>query len=233
MRKPMTLAAAAAVVTFSMAGVAGAAAIPSTDGLIHGCYLRLTGLLRVVEEGSSCRLGELPVQWNQIGPQGPQGPPGVQGPQGDMGARGPIGPQGPQGAQGATGPKGDPGSSDAYAAEQLNRINVNGSLVPIVSLNVPAGTYVIQAKASVLLSDDTESVGWCELLENGARGADSSDWGFTDDSFESTTVPLMTAATYAQPTTITLTCTKGANEIFNDVDVENGKIIATRVGTLH
>ena len=233
MRKPMTLAAVAAVVTLGMAGVAGAAVIPGTDGLIHGCYQRITGQLRVVDEGTRCLALEQPVQWNQTGPQGPQGVQGVPGPQGETGPEGPRGLTGPEGPRGPAGPKGDPGFSDAYTGVQANRINVNGSLVPIVSVNVPAGAYMIQAKASVLLSDDTESVGWCELLENGARGADTSWWGFTDDPFEKTTVPLMTAASYAQPTTITLTCTKAANEMFNDVNVEAGKIIATRVGAVH
>ena len=65
------------------------AAIPSSDGVIHGCYAKpgtpQKGELRVInaEQGESCRFYENPLNWNQIGPTG------VTGPTGPTGAAGP------------------------------------------------------------------------------------------------------------------------------------------------
>jgi adhesin/invasin len=54
--------------------------IPGPDGMIHGCFDRQNGSLRVVSDAGQCRENELAIQWNQIGPQGPQGPAGPPGP---------------------------------------------------------------------------------------------------------------------------------------------------------
>ncbi len=85
------------------AGIA-AGAIPTSSAKIDGCFLKLTGSLRVIdkEAGQSCltRL-ETPLSWNAAGPQGPpgaKGEPGIAGPQGNAGA------------QGEPGQKGEPGS---------------------------------------------------------------------------------------------------------------------------
>lgn len=85
------------------AGIA-AGAIPNSSAKIDGCFLKLTGSLRVIdkEAGQSClsRL-ETPLSWNAAGPQGPpgaKGEPGIAGPQGNAGA------------QGEPGQKGEPGS---------------------------------------------------------------------------------------------------------------------------
>lgn len=65
------------------------AAIPnSSTGVISGCYVPITGTLRVIDNqaGQSCATGEVALVWNQTGPQGPAG---VQGPQGPAGPTGP------------------------------------------------------------------------------------------------------------------------------------------------
>jgi type VI secretion system secreted protein Hcp len=86
------------------AGTAIAAgAIPGEDGNIEGCYSRLTGALRVVEDADDCRVLETAIAWNQRGPKGDQGIPGPQGaigPQGNPGDPGPAGPAGPAGPPG-------------------------------------------------------------------------------------------------------------------------------------
>jgi hypothetical protein len=71
------------------------AAIPSSNGVIHGCYQfsapnTSRGVLRVInaENGEPCRFNEHPLNWNQSGPTGPTGP---------TGPRGPTGPTGPGG----------------------------------------------------------------------------------------------------------------------------------------
>lgn len=57
------------------------ATIPSSDGVIGGCYSNETGILRVVdrEAGARCRGGETALDWSDVGPPGPQGPPGDPG----------------------------------------------------------------------------------------------------------------------------------------------------------
>ncbi len=67
-------------------GVASAA-IPDTDGTIHGCVNAATGVVRVVDADKPGNLGscittgprllrETAVDWNQAGVAGPPGPPG-------------------------------------------------------------------------------------------------------------------------------------------------------------
>jgi len=87
------------------------AAIPDSGGVIHGCYQKNVGNLRVVDSGAGdgCRPSEIAIQWSQTGPQGPVGPVGPQGPKGDKGDTGPAGPAGPKGDTGPAGPKGDTG----------------------------------------------------------------------------------------------------------------------------
>ncbi len=87
------------------------AAIPSSDGLISGCYQRATGQLRVIDAGAgeACRDNEAAISWNEQGPQGEAGPQGGIGPQGEIGPRGPQGERGADGAQGPGGPAGPEG----------------------------------------------------------------------------------------------------------------------------
>ncbi|HEY7398394.1 MAG TPA: hypothetical protein VH538_08835 [Gaiellaceae bacterium] len=99
-RNPRRWLAVAAIVVAGGLGLAAAvkATIPDA-GVIHGCYLKVGGVLRVVDtgKGQKCIAAiENPISWNQ---------------QGQPGAPGPAGPQGPVGPQGLQGPKGDPGSS--------------------------------------------------------------------------------------------------------------------------
>jgi type VI secretion system secreted protein Hcp len=75
-------------------GAVALAAIPASDGTIHGCYANggtPTGALRIVDEGVQCATGETAITWNQRGPEGPAGPTGPQGdtgPAGDSGSTG-------------------------------------------------------------------------------------------------------------------------------------------------
>jgi hypothetical protein len=75
------------------------AAIPSANGVIHGCYQfspagTSKGTLRVVDaaRGETCRFDERPLSWNQTGPAGPTGPQGATGTTGPTGAAGLAGP---------------------------------------------------------------------------------------------------------------------------------------------
>jgi Collagen triple helix repeat (20 copies) len=114
------LAVAVAALVLALGGVAWAT-IPDSGGVIHGCYSKAIGRLRVIDPSTPahCTALESSIQWNQTGPQGPQGlkgDTGAQGPQGLKGDTGATGPQGlkgdtgAQGPQGLTGPAGPAGS---------------------------------------------------------------------------------------------------------------------------
>ena len=56
------------------------------DGVIHGCYQKFNGTLRLVAAANpACRTSEQQIAWSQTGPKGEQG---VQGDKGDPGAQG-------------------------------------------------------------------------------------------------------------------------------------------------
>ena len=133
-RKKLTIAvasAAAALVTVSI----GWAAIPDGSGVIHGCYDKVSGNLRVFDSAGGnpkgCGNSESAITWNQQGPQGPQGAPGAQGPagpqgpKGDTGATGPAGPIGPAGEKGDTGSTGPAGLSDGYWYHQSSHVDIH------------------------------------------------------------------------------------------------------------
>ena len=125
-----------------LAGGVAFATIPGSDGVIHACYSKSGGALRVVDASvTGCKSGETSLDWNMRGPAGPQGVAGAAGPAGQPGPMGPAGPkgdtgaagaQGPQGLQGPQGPKGDPGSGltsiDGLAGLACTKAGVAGSI---------------------------------------------------------------------------------------------------------
>ena len=50
------------------AGFALAADTQESSDLIHGCYQKNSGNLRIVNGPSECRSGEVPISWNMKGP---------------------------------------------------------------------------------------------------------------------------------------------------------------------
>jgi hypothetical protein len=55
------------------------ASIPDSNGVIHACYGKVTGNVRIVESASQCTALETPTSWNQTGQPGPAGPAGPSG----------------------------------------------------------------------------------------------------------------------------------------------------------
>lgn len=103
-RRPLRWAVAGGVAGAVLVGGVAFASIPDSSGVIHGCYDKSSGALRVIDSSvTTCGTNETALTWNQQGPQGPAGPTGPRG------ATGPAGPAGPTGATGSTGPAGPPG----------------------------------------------------------------------------------------------------------------------------
>lgn len=109
-KRHRTVIAIAAVAGLTVAGSVAYATIPDQDGVIHGCYTKSGGAVRVIDASvTSCKSGETSLDWNQAGPAGPAGPQGLEGEQGPPGLQGPQGEPGPEGPQGPAGPAGPPG----------------------------------------------------------------------------------------------------------------------------
>jgi len=79
------------VVGVAVGGIAYAS-IPDSGGVIHGCYQKNNGNLRVIDSsGKGCTTSEKPRDWSQTGPTGLTGESGATGPTGATGATGPSG----------------------------------------------------------------------------------------------------------------------------------------------
>jgi hypothetical protein len=104
--------------TLAVVLIAGAAAFAHDphDNVIHGCYDKSGGRLRIVDVDKRCGDGERSITWNErgrrgeSGAKGADGRPGPAGPTGDAGPAGPAGPRGDDGAPGPSGPAGPAGS---------------------------------------------------------------------------------------------------------------------------
>jgi hypothetical protein len=237
--KNPSLVVAGVAATLAFASAVAWASIPDGAGVIHGCYQKVNGQLRVIDtdKGQICNPSENPLNWNQTGPQGAQG---AQGPQGPAGLPGPQGDPGPQGPQGPAGPKGDPGpqgasgTSDAYSTGGPYGPNfpgvfqINGG-ADLLSETVPAGSYVVIGRAMV--SDDTGDAqdAFCEL-KAGSGDIDRSDvrMAAAGDGGSVQNVALQATATlFVDSTLLTLRCSAPGGEAAEPV------LTAIKVGQLH
>jgi Collagen triple helix repeat (20 copies) len=162
LRKRIAFAAFAATAALLVAGGVAYATIPDSNGVIHGCYAKSGGALRVIDASvTNCKSTETSLDWNVQGQQGPQGAQGPPGPQGDPG------PQGVQGVAGPQGPQGPSGLSHAYvAATKLVPIAQFPAVSSTASIaNVPAGSYLVWAQVS--LDDPQNLAGSCTVSVNG------------------------------------------------------------------
>jgi len=75
----VALLAVAAGAVLAASAVA-TATIPDATGVIHGCYKKGSGTLRVIDDATSaCAANESSLSWNAQGQPGLQGPPGPAG----------------------------------------------------------------------------------------------------------------------------------------------------------
>src|SRR5215469_14310185 len=140
-----------ALVAGSATAYAAIASPIDSSGVIHGCYYpaTTTGSHRVVlqEAGRRCPRGTTAIKWNQKGPAGPQGP---------------VGPPGPRGPS-----AGFTASTDGVAL-------TNGTTdTSVVSLTLPAGSYIVQAKLVPFINSGVDSM-HCDLLGTGGTVLDQN-----------------------------------------------------------
>ena len=109
--RPAVLAVAA-VTVIAGAGAAVGATAAGSGAVLHGCYSKADGALRLIRAGQHCKRTEVAASWRRVGPPGPTGGTGPAGPAGPAGPTGPTGGTGPAGTAGpagSTGPKGGTG----------------------------------------------------------------------------------------------------------------------------
>jgi hypothetical protein len=201
----------AAIVAAACAGAAYAT-IPGSDDVIHGCYAKSGGTLRVIDASvTNCKSGETSLNWSQ------QGVPGLPGPQGEQGEPGEPGPPGPAGAV------------DSFGASNGSNFTplTPGVLVTVISKDVPAGNYAVFASGEVV-DTDNDALVVCELLGNGA-GIQTSNSSLVNDSNERDRVSLIGHAAFAGAGTLEVACSteaEGATAPFFN-------LVALKVGTLN
>lgn len=210
-----------------LVGSAAVAAAPGSEGEISGCYLPASGLVRIVEDTSTCRRLEKPLTWNQQGPQGaigPAGPEGAPGPAGPQGAQGPAGATGETGATGAQGPAGPAGPSGAASTGfgKWGHVGMvsSGGYASIASESLPAGSFVIFAAVRVYgtgsSTDEVPEV-WCSIR----RDAVVLTWteetvanGFYLQLFGGKASLAMTATmTTTAPSTVDVYCSQSGTDL--------------------
>ena len=141
-------------------GIASAvqASIPDSGGVIHGCYQKNGGTLRVIDSSAdSCRSSEVSLNWNQTGPKGATGA---------------------RGATGATGPTGISGYQVVTANSPFDNTDYK-----TVTAVCPAGQRILGGGAGVfwqagaptphpkLISSFIFNGGWYGEADDGGAGA--------------------------------------------------------------
>jgi hypothetical protein len=134
----------------ALASVIAYASIPSSEGVIYGCYKRSGGLMRIVDYPSDeCdSRAENMVSWNQTGPEGPQGIPG------------------------------EAGASNAYYTMEHSQVDLpdQGAFRTIAALrDLPAGSYMLTAHTTAVNPGQSLAAVRCAIR---AAGQDSyGTWG--------------------------------------------------------
>ena len=245
--RSLPVAALSAVLCF------GGTAAAATSGhgriasrLVHVCVSKHTGAMRVVANPNQCRRNETPLVLRAVvrtgkpikpGKSGSSGAKGLTGPQGPAGLTGPQGPTGLTGAQGpaglgAAGATGATGPSDAYNDESGGGTPItlapNTGFTTVQTVSVPAGSYLLLAKAQLLNSTTFDGYGFCmlnsELDEQSVVVPASGNFGAGVGE-----INLQHADTFAAPTTVNLQCEAFGTGLVTSFD----KLTALKVGTLH
>jgi hypothetical protein len=94
------MASIAVFIALGGGAYAAVSSIPGPDGVIHGCYAKKRGNLRLVGAGRRCSKREYAIAFNQQGPRGKTGSRGATGSRGSTGATGSSGAPGARGEQG-------------------------------------------------------------------------------------------------------------------------------------
>jgi hypothetical protein len=201
-----TIVALAIAVAVLVAGGIAYATIPDAGGVIHGCYQKNQGALRVIDtdKAQACSSSETPLNWSQTGPQGVQGPPGPTGPS-------------------------DVWSVDGYDTGFKNLAPFNTWVDLATTSTLPAGSYFVQSEveADNALSVTTDY--FCDLVDSSTNEYQMTRVTGPGTVTDWVTIPVQAVITLASPDTISLRCdaSTAGSEAFN------WQLAAIKVGTVH
>lgn len=189
----------------------------SHSGVITACANTRSGKVRLVKSGARCHRGEQRLAWNQRGFRGKTGAPG---PTGKTGATGPSGATGATGLGGASA-----GLNDFNDGPVV--LSTSGEQTVATMANVPAGNYILTAKAEVsngatLLFID------CFLRAGGDFDESRAELAASGAAGSVETLPFTLSHVFASVGTVTLSC----NSFGDTADILNAKISAVQVQTL-
>jgi len=206
------------------------AAVQSAPAQISACVHHKGGGLYTARH---CARHDRRLTWNAIGPAGSAGPTGPRGAQGQPGQQGTQGQQGPQGQQGLPGSQGSPGPTHAYSV-QGSSTSLGPSPGNIVTLNLPTGAYLVNAKLYISAAN-VGAYNWtahCTLADG--PDSDSSQAGGSSTALQQSAAPMTLTFTHTatSPDTVTLSCSAGGSG-GNVVAADAPVITAVSVGALN
>lgn len=165
------------------------------------------------------------LTWNVTGPIGPAGPAGSVGSQGSTGAAG---------AQGIQGVQGVPGPTHAYSVMGSSTAFGEFPETTIAALNLPAGSYVVNAKLYIR-AENAGSYVWlanCALSDGSDSDFSQAEGQQTGGNDGNAPMTLTFVHTATSPDTVSLSCyQQGTAGTF--VSADTPVITAIRVGGLN
>jgi hypothetical protein len=204
------LAAIVAALGAVAAGTAAYAAIPDGNGLIHACYDKQSGQVRIYDSQTNlpkgCGSKEIAISWNQQGPQGIPGPPGPKGDKGDQG---------------------EPGPSDGYVKSTgYTSVDIS-NYTTVASLVLPVGNYVVSAKTWITDTHGGPVLVQCVLEDSGLQESDLSRVSLNDQA-------SLATGTLSMMIPLALSTTENVNLLCEAPDsvAKNAVISAVKVGDL-
>jgi hypothetical protein len=191
-------------------GIANATSAPtkipdSTTGVITACMVKKTGAVRFInaQVGKTCTKKEKKVTFNATGPQGARGP------------------------------------SNGYVANTTATIGLDELLFPlgepknrVVSLNLPAGSYVVNTSTSVHRLGTSTTQITCFLGSTGGTLTTAPVVASVAQQYYD--VPLAATASYTNTAdaTVYLRCNPDGPTLTGEGEANGGTITATRVADL-
>ena len=209
---------ASAIVFALIAGGVAFATIPDQHGVIHGCYTKSSGALRVIDTGNhaTCASTETGLNWNQTGPKGPAG------------LKGPTGPTGP------TGPGGvpvSPGISSGVSTTSGTSVALNQVQILAPVMTTPAvttgGQYYVSASIMLIVGQGDTVACITDVSGVGAVGAFTTVGPVANQTYE--TLPVAQDANVPAGSTVSMDCTGYTGN--SATSFYDGGITATLIGS--
>jgi len=183
-----------AVLALVVAAAGGALAASGGGGKITVCVSKGDGTLY---QAKKCQKKDKKLSWNTKGQQGPAGPAGKNGTNGANGANGAV----------------------AGLSAKGGLVEFTGGSKTVVSLNLPAGSFIVQGKTQV--GGSATSAGYmndsCTLSDGSASNHAQFSAPFTPAQIltirlAETSLPMEIAVTSSSPSTVTLICEDVSHE---------------------